>query len=177
MTPQNWIGQILGARYKIEEPLGQGGMSSVYKAYDPNVKRYVAIKIIHPYLSSKPGFVERFEREAAAVGKLRHANIIQVYDFDHDNDTYFIVFEYIEGETLQDRLKKFNAVNLRMPISEAVNIAIALGNAVEYAHEQGMIHRDIKPANVMLTKKDQPVLMDFGIVKKDLRIGTVLKML
>ena len=165
MSQQSWIGYTLGGRYKIEELLGHGGMSSVYKAYDPNVKRPVAVKIIHPHLTNRPGFVDRFEREAAAVGRLRHDNIIQVYDSNHDEGVYYIVFEYIDGETLQDRLKKFNTAGLRIPVAEAVNIAAALGDAVGYAHEQGMIHRDIKPANIMLTKKDKPVLMDFGIVK------------
>jgi serine/threonine protein kinase len=83
------IGHTVGGRYKIEGLLGQGGMSTVYKAFDPNLQRPVAVKIIHPHLSRDPEFVRRFEQEAAAVAKLRHPNIIQVYDFNHDDDIYY----------------------------------------------------------------------------------------
>ena len=105
MTKASWIGQTIGGRYEIQELLGQGGMSAVYKANDPNLRRVVAVKLIHPHLSSDEEFVRRFGEEAAAVAQLRHPNIIQVYDFNHDDDTYFIVFEFVPGETLQGRLE------------------------------------------------------------------------
>ena len=89
----SWIGKKLSDRYEIEDLLGQGGMSSVYKANDPNLHRTVAIKLIHPHLSSDQQFVDRFEDEAAAVAKIRHPNIIQVYDFDNDGETYYMVLE------------------------------------------------------------------------------------
>jgi hypothetical protein len=88
MTQPSWIGQTLGRRYKVEALLGQGGMSAVYKATDPNLRRQVAIKLIHPHLATTPEFVSRFEEEAAAVAQLRHPNIIQVYDFSHAERAY-----------------------------------------------------------------------------------------
>ncbi|MCI0394190.1 MAG: protein kinase, partial [Chloroflexi bacterium] len=165
MSQPTWIGQTLGGRYQITELLGQGGMSAVYKATDPNLRRVVAIKLIHAHLSSDPEFVRRFEEEAAAVAKLRHPNIIQVYDFNHDGPLYFIVFEFVPGETLQSRLKRLNDDNRFMPVKDAVGLGINVSEALDYAHSRGLIHRDIKPANVMLDVHGQAILMDFGIVK------------
>ncbi|MBK7920528.1 MAG: serine/threonine protein kinase [Chloroflexi bacterium] len=165
MSQPTWIGRTISGRYHIDELLGQGGMSAVYKATDPNLQRVVAIKIIHNHLSGDPDFIKRFEREAAAVAHLRHSNIIQVYDFNHDGDAYYIVFEYVAGVTLQDRLKKLNELHQQMPAGEAIDIAVGLGEAVHYAHKQGLVHRDIKPANVMLNSRNEPILMDFGIAK------------
>src|SRR4030066_55748 len=99
-----WVGKTLGGRYRIDDILGQGGMSAVYKAYDPNLKRVVAVKMIHAHLAEDPKFVFRFEEEAAAVARLRHPNIVQVFDFNHDNDLYYMVQEFVAGETLQERL-------------------------------------------------------------------------
>lgn len=161
----NWIGHVISGRYKIESVLGQGGMSSVYKAIDPNLQRTVAVKLIHPHLSSDQQFVRRFEQEAAAVAQLRHPNIIQVYDFNHDDDLYYMVLEYVEGETLQQRLKTLNEAKKIMPIDEVTHIMATVADAVNYAHGQNMIHRDLKPANVMLNQKNEPILMDFGVAK------------
>ena len=101
MRQSSWIGRTIGGRYQITELLGQGGMSAVYKASDPNLRRVVAIKLIHSHLSNEPQFVHRFKDEAAAVASLRHPNIVQVYDFNNDDDVYFIVFEFVPGESLQ----------------------------------------------------------------------------
>lgn len=161
----NWIGHTIDGRYKIEALLGQGGMSAVYKATDPNLQRTVAIKIIHPHLSNDPQFVRRFEQEAAAIAQLRHPNIIQVYDFDHDDKLYYMVMEFIPGQNLKDRLSSLSRINRRIPIEDALRIMAIICEAVAYAHEQNMIHRDLKPANVMITPKGQPVLMDFGVAK------------
>ncbi len=161
----SWIGQTVGGRYKIEATLGQGGMSSVYQATDPNLRRTVAIKLIHPHLSSDPEFVRRFEQEAAAVAQLRHPNIIQVYDFNHDDELYFMVLEFVPGETLQSRLASLDAAKQRLPLSDSISIMSTVAEAVAYAHSRGMIHRDLKPANVMLTPSGQPILMDFGVAK------------
>ena len=95
------IGKILGGRYRIDELLGQGGMSAVYKGYDPNLKRIVAIKIIHAHLANDPKFIVRFKEEAAAVASLRHPNIVQVHDFNNEGETYYMVMEYLVGETLE----------------------------------------------------------------------------
>ncbi len=160
-----WIGRTIGGRYQIESLLGQGGMSAVYKAVDPNLRRAVAVKIIHPHLSGDRDFVRRFEEEAAAVAQLRHPNIIQVHDFNHECHTYYIVFEYIPGESLQAWLKRLNEANRQMDFEEATRIAASVGDALGFAHEQGLIHRDIKPANIMINVRGQPILMDFGIAK------------
>lgn len=165
MTQPTWIGQTLSGRYKIDELLGQGGMSAVYKAYDPNLKRVVAIKLVHSHLSSDPEFVKRFEEEASVVASLRHPNIVQVYDFNSDQGVNYMVMEFVPGETLQDRLKRLNASQRRMPLEEALKITIDICEALSYAHKRGMVHRDIKPANIMLDVNNQAILMDFGIVK------------
>ena len=114
MKQPRWIGQTLSGRYKIEELLGQGGMSAVYKATDPNLRRVVAIKIVHPHLSSEPSFIRRFEEEAAAIASLRHPNIVQVFDFNTDEDINYMVMEYVPGETLQARLKRLNKNERKM---------------------------------------------------------------
>ncbi len=162
---QNWVGKTIGGRYRIEVLLGQGGMSAVYRASDPNLRRRVAVKLIHPHLSDDPNFIGRFKEEAAAVARLRHPNIVQVHDFNVDGDTYFMVMEYLVGETLQARLKRLNADRRLMPLEEALQACIQLCEATGYAHDQELVHRDIKPANIMLTVNGQAVLMDFGIVK------------
>jgi len=165
MSKSNWIGQSIGGRYQIEELLGQGGMSSVYKATDPNLRRVVAIKMIHPHLSREGDFVRRFEEEAAAVAQLRHSNIIQVHDFDHDEGAYYMVLEFVPGETLQERLKRLNQSGRKMALDEVVKYMVEICGAVGYAHERGLIHRDLKPANVMLNVNREAILMDFGIAK------------
>jgi hypothetical protein len=165
MTQPTWIGQTLGRRYKIEALLGQGGMSAVYKATDPNLRRQVAIKLIHPHLATTQEFVSRFEEEAAAVAQLRHPNIIQVYDFSHDNNVYYMVLEFLPGESLEQRLRRLNGARQRMPLGEITGTMVKICQAVGYAHSRGMIHRDLKPANVMIMPTGEPILMDFGIVK------------
>ena len=165
MDQPTWIGRSLNGRYKISALLGQGGMSAVYKASDPNLKRVVAIKLIHPHLSTDPDFIYRFKKEAAAVAAFRHPNIVQVYDFNVDGEVYYMVLEYIPGETLQERLKELKSSNQKMPTEQAIKIVIDICNAMGYAHKHGMIHRDIKPANIMLDVHGQAILMDFGIVK------------
>ncbi|HEX9839569.1 MAG TPA: protein kinase [Anaerolineales bacterium] len=165
MNQPTWIGRTLSGRYKIEALLGQGGMSAVYKAMDPNLKRVVAIKLIHPHLSSDPSFVSRFESEASAVASLRHANIVQVYDFNNDEGVYYMVLEFIPGETLQDRMSRLSGTGRQLSIQDALKFTINICDAMGYAHQRGMVHRDIKPANIMLDVQGQAILMDFGIVK------------
>ena len=164
-SSSHWIGQAIAGRYRIDALLGQGGMSTVYQASDPNLHRLVAIKLIHPHLSADPEFVRRFEQEAAAVARLRHSNIIQVYDFDHDGDLYYMVMEHVPGETLQARLKSLNENGSLLPFGETLRIIATVCDAVAYAHQHGMIHRDLKPANVMLNQDSLPILMDFGVSK------------
>lgn len=165
MSSQRWIGRRLGGRYLLEDLLGQGGMSAVYKGNDPNLRRTVAVKLIHPHLSQDPQFVTRFEEEAAAVAQLKHPNIIQVYDFDHDNDTYYMVLEYIPGETLREFQADVINKQGSMDPGRAREIVAQVCDALEYAHQRGMIHRDIKPANIMINEQGQAILMDFGVAK------------
>ena len=108
MTRASWIGKTLGGRYRIDDILGQGGVSAVYKAYDPNLKRVVAIKMIHAHLAEDPQFVIRFKEEAATVAQLRHPHIVQVFDFGFDSDLYYMVQEFVAGETLQGHLRRLN---------------------------------------------------------------------
>lgn len=165
MNRTSWAGQILGGRYQIQDMLGQGGMSAVYKAMDSNLKRVVAVKLIHAHLSNDPKFIDRFEDEAQAVAQLRHPNIVQVFDFNHDNETYYMVQEFVPGETLQGYLERLNKAGRPMPLEEAVKYMMEVCNALGYAHERGIIHRDIKPANIMIDVQGKAILMDFGIVK------------
>ena len=156
-------GKTLG-KYKLIERLGQGGMAQVYKAFQPGVERHVAIKVMHSHLSQSPDFIERFQREARAVGQLQHSNILRIIDFDVENEMYYMVTEYIEGVTLESYLREKGGT---LPNDEALRITEALANALVYAHERNMVHRDIKPANVMgsLERFDDVVLMDFGIAR------------
>lgn len=165
MESQNWLGRSLNGRYKIEALLGQGGMSAVYKAHDPNLLRPVAVKLIHSHLSSNDDFVWRFKKEAAAVAAFHHPNIVQVFDFNTDGDTHYMVLEYIAGQSVQETLKELRKKNARMSIAQAVQVVIKICDALAYAHRHGTIHRDIKPANIMLDPQGRAVLMDFGIVK------------
>ena len=165
MSEMSWIGRTLSGRYKIEEMLGQGGMSAVYRAQDPNLRRVVAVKLIHAHLSDNPDFVRRFEEEATAVARLRHNNIIQVFDFSQDGSTFYIIFEFIPGETLQDWLSRLKKEDRLLPIEDVIRITATIADALEFAHQQGLIHRDVKPANVMINVRGEPILMDFGIAK------------
>src|SRR5688500_7993467 len=165
MDQPTWIGRTLSDRYRIDALLGQGGMSAVYKATDPNLKRVVAIKLIHSHLSTDPSFIYRFEAEASAVANLRHSNIVQVYDFNNDGGVYYMVLEFIPGETLQERLKRLSNANRLLSIEEILKFAVNICDAMGYAHQRGLIHRDIKSANIMLDIYGQAILMDFGIVK------------
>jgi len=140
-------------------------MSSVYRAFDPNLHRKVAIKIIHQHLSDNADFIRRFEQEAAVVAQLRHNNIVQVHDFNHEGDVYYMVMEFVPGETLSKKLEGLKLAGIRMPLAETVRIMTIVCNAVDYAHQRRMIHRDLKPANVMLNLLNEPILMDFGIAK------------
>jgi serine/threonine-protein kinase len=165
MEQESWIGRSLGGRYQIEEILGRGGMSAVYKATDPKLKRTVAVKLIHPHLSRDDDFIRRFKTEAASIAAFRHTNIVQVYDFDYDGENYFMVMEYIAGGTLQDQLRQLKKLENVMHPERAIRIIIGVCDALAYAHKLGAIHRDIKPANIMLADEEQPILMDFGLVK------------
>ncbi len=164
------IGHILG-KYHIVERLGQGGMAEVYKAYQPNLERYVAVKLMHTHLASEPGFIERFESEARNVAALRHPGIVQVFDFDTADDMPYMVMEFIEGITLKARLAELAERQQPPPLAEAGRIIRQIGEALTYAHQRQMIHRDVKPANVMVNREGQMILTDFGLAKLLTRPG------
>ncbi len=157
-------GTTLG-RYQILEPLGQGGMASVYKAYLPSLERTVALKVMRAGFAEDPDFLERFRREAKAIAKFAHPNIVQVFDFDEVDGRYFMAMEFLEGGTLKDLLVKLAGEGQRLPSREVVRIVTEVAAALSYAHSFGVIHRDVKPANVMLTRDGRCVVTDFGIAK------------
>jgi tRNA A-37 threonylcarbamoyl transferase component Bud32 len=152
------IGQTLG-KYQLLKELGRGGFATVYQGYDAGLERYVALKVLHPELTRDEVALRRFQREAMAVARMRHANIIIVYEFGEDPATgsAYIVMEYVEGDTLKPRLGK------PTPVAEAQRIIGDVASALEYAHSRKVIHRDIKPANILITTENQVVLADFGI--------------
>jgi serine/threonine protein kinase len=158
------IGRTLG-KYRIVEQIGRGGMASVYKAYHPGLDRYVAIKLMHAFLVDEEGFAERFRREAQSVARLRHPNIVQMYDFDVEGDTSYMVMEFLQGPSLKHRLAELEAQGGWLTLEEAAQIVRGVGEALDYAHRNGMVHRDVKPANIMLTDDGGAILTDFGIVK------------
>jgi len=164
MAPKYLEGQNLG-KYRILEPLGRGGMAQVYKAYHPQLDRYVAIKVLRSDLVEEAEFLARFRREARAVAALRHPHIVQIYDFDVQDDLYYMVMELLEGDTLKNYLNAMRVRGERLPLGETVRIFSDALDGLSYAHGEGIIHRDLKPANIMLTRRGQAVLTDFGIAQ------------
>jgi Tol biopolymer transport system component/predicted Ser/Thr protein kinase len=146
--------------YEIISLLGVGGMGEVYKAKDTRLDRTVAIKVLSAHLSDRPELRERFEREARAVASLNHPHICVLHDIGKDQNVDFLVMEYIDGETLSDRLKKGP-----MPLEQALRYAIEVADALDKAHREGIAHRDVKPSNIMLTKSGAK-LLDFGLAKR-----------
>lgn len=145
--------------YEIQSPLGAGGMGEVYLANDTRLDRTVAIKVLPQHLSSNPDLKQRFEREARAISSLNHPRICTLHDVGHQDGIDFLVMEYLEGETLAQRLKKG-----ALPLKETLRIGIEICEALDKAHRAGIVHRDLKPGNVMLTRNGAK-LMDFGLAK------------
>lgn len=156
-------GQFLG-KYKVVARLDKGAMGEVYKGYHTSLNRNVAIKVLHPHLATASDFVERFEREASIVARLRHTNIVQVYDFDVLNGLYYMVMEFVDGPNLSTEIKQRQSKARPLTLLEIGYITHALAAALDYAHVRGVVHRDIKPANIMFNAEGQIVLTDFGIV-------------
>lgn len=155
------IGTVLGNRYEIISQLGGGGMALVYKARDTLLNRPVTVKVLRSEYTGDEEFVSRFRREAQAVAKLSHPNIVSVYDVGQERDTHFIVMEYIEGRNLKQIIKE----NIKLPINQAIEIASQICAGLQDAHEHGIVHRDIKPHNILVTDNGRVKVTDFGIAQ------------
>src|SRR6201987_1658801 len=145
--------------YEIQSLLGTGGMGEVYRARDTRLDRVVAVKVLASHLSSSPELKQRMEREARAISSLNHPHICHLYDIGSQDGTDYLVMEFLEGETLGERLRKG-----ALPLNEILRIGITVAEALAAAHRQGIVHRDLKPGNIMLTKGGAK-LMDFGLAK------------
>lgn len=157
-------GKMLG-KYLLSERLGKGGMAEVYKAFHPKLQRTMTIKVLHSYLMEGENFQARFEREARALAALRHPHIVQIHDFDVQDDLYYMVMEYIDGGNLQTRMAELSKASAYMPVGQVAGITRQVAEALDYAHRQGVLHRDIKPSNIMLDTTGNAYLTDFGIAR------------
>ena len=155
------IGMIIGDRYEVQEKIGTGGMSDVYRAKDHKLNRFVAVKVLKQEFSENANFVSKFRVEAQAAAGLAHPNIVNVYDVGEENGIYYIVMELVEGITL----KKYIERKARLSVKEAVSIAIQVSMGIEAAHNNHIIHRDIKPQNIIISKEGKVKVTDFGIAK------------
>src|SRR3954449_6327431 len=160
-TVSSQVGTLLSGRYRLDAQVGHGGMSTVYRAFDTVLERQVAIKLMHREMSSDSDQLERFRREARAVAQLNHPHIVGVIDAGEDDQTPYIVFEYVEGETLKDRIRRLG----RLPVPEAVAYAIEIARALGAAHERQIVHRDVKPQNVLIDEEGAAKVTDFGIAR------------
>lgn len=151
-------GHVLG-QYRLVERLGRGGMATVYKAYQPSLDRYVAVKVLSAFLAQDPDFAARFQREARAIAQLNHPNILPVHDYGQEGDLIYIVMRYVEGGTLQDMLGR------PLDLDTAVEIITQMGGALDYAHQRGIVHRDVKPSNILMADRNWALLGDFGLAK------------
>ncbi|MGN6258849.1 MAG: protein kinase domain-containing protein [Solirubrobacterales bacterium] len=156
------IGTVLSGRYKLEAKLGSGGMSTVYLARDTTLDRQVAVKVLHREMSEQEDQLQRFRQEARAVAKLSHPNVVAVIDAGEDGGHPYIVFEYVEGETLKQKINRVGALDAQ----EALAYAIEIARGLTVAHGRNMVHRDIKPQNVLIDSEGRAKLTDFGISRQ-----------
>src|SRR5438093_9711245 len=154
-------GDLIADRYELEELCGTGGMSSVFRAHDRQLERDVAIKILHEHFADDPEYLERFRREARAVARLSHPNIVTVIDRGDDGGRQFIVFEHVEGKNLKDVVTASGP----LPIRRALELALQVAHGLAFAHAHGLVHRDVKPQNVLLNGDGQAKVTDFGIAR------------
>ncbi len=155
------IGTTLNGRFRLEEKIGTGGMSTVYRAFDEVLERSVAIKIMHREISDDPNQLERFRREARAVARLSDPHVVTVIDAGEDEGYPYIVFEYVAGKTLKQHIKDVG----KLPVGESIAYAIEIGRALSAAHAVKLIHRDVKPQNVLLDPEGRAKVTDFGIAR------------
>jgi eukaryotic-like serine/threonine-protein kinase len=154
------VGEVIGGRYELEELLGSGGMSSVYRARDTLLERDVALKVLHEHHHEDDEYVERFRREARAVARLSHPNIVTVIDRGDDQGRQFIVFEHVDGETLKDVVDRGP-----LDVQAALEVTIAVARGLAFAHAHDIVHRDVKPQNVLLNADGEVKVTDFGIAR------------
>src|SRR5215471_7002652 len=169
-------GDVVAGRYELEQLVGSGGMSSVFRARDRVLERTVALKVLHERLTSHTDVVDRFSREAKLVAGLSHHNIVAVIDRGEDGGSPFIVFEYVAGENLKQLVGRGGP----LPVERALELGIEIAGALSFAHEKGFVHRDVKPQNVLLNGKGEAKVTDFGIARPiesrdgETQTGTVL---
>lgn len=156
------IGKILGNRYKILEQLGGGGMAIIFKGRDNFLNRLVSIKVLRPEFTCDEDFVQRFRREAQAVARLSHPNIVSIYDVGREDETHYLVMEYIEGDNLKNLIRSQGALEPE----RAAEIALQISEALQHAHENNIVHRDVKPQNILITREGRAKLTDFGIARE-----------
>ncbi len=155
------VGEVLADRYELEELVGSGGMSSVFRAHDRLLDRKVALKVLHQQFSDDDEYVERFRREARSVASLSHPNIVTVIDRGEHNGRQFIVFEYVEGENLKRLIQRRG----QAPVATALELGMQIAQGLSFAHQQGLVHRDVKPQNVLLNGDGRAKVTDFGIAR------------
>ena len=155
------VGETIAERYELEEVVGHGGMSTVYRAHDSLLERNVALKVLHQQYNEDEDFVERFKREARSVAQLQHPNIVTVIDRGEEDGRQYIVFEFIDGENLKELVVRKGRLGLR----DALEIALEVARGLAFAHEHGLVHRDVKPQNVLLNGDGRAKVTDFGIAR------------
>ena len=155
------VGERIADRYELEEVVGHGGMSTVYKAHDSLLERNVALKVLHQQYNEDEDFVERFKHEARSVAQLQHPNIVTVIDRGEEDGRQYIVFEFIDGENLKELVVRKGRLGLR----DALEIALEIARGLAFAHDHGLIHRDVKPQNVLLNGDGRAKVTDFGIAR------------
>src|SRR5438128_5121147 len=153
------LADVFSNRYEIQRGIARGGMAEVYLARDQLLDRPVAVKVLFAEFARDPTFVERFRREAQSAAQLNHPNIVAVYDWGREGDTYYIVMEYVEGRSLRDLIRERGPV----PPQAAARIAAAISDALQYAHERGLVHRDVKSGNIIFAPDGTVKVTDFGI--------------
>ena len=154
------VGELIAGRYELQELVGSGGMSNVFRAYDRLLERAVAIKVLHEQFGRDDDYVERFRREARAVAQLAHPNIVTVIDRGEEDGRQYIVFEYVEGENLKALVSDGPLL-----VDEALRLGLQVARALDFAHSRGLVHRDVKPQNVLLNEDGQAKVTDFGIAR------------
>src|SRR5687768_6122592 len=173
----SWNGKTLG-KVQIDSLLARGGMAEVYLGMHTTLQREVVVKIVRNHYEDNSASLERFEREAQVVAKLRHPNIVQIFDFDTIDDQPYLVMEYIAGPSLSKYLNALHGKLGRLELPQISQLLTGVANALQYAHESGVIHRDVKPANILLASRSsqivpgeplpadfEPILTDFGLVR------------